>query len=105
MAVSSLAECAGVITLSRRLIEDQKEAGLLSEAEATCRALGRTLLSDPSYLDTPEPMPIIPRNNCTLLPELSLELACIVRAQGRLDEARQLCEQADSQVQVSADPF
>ena len=92
VADSSLAECAGAVSLARRLIQEQREAGLLSEAEATCRDLSRTLLGDPG-LDSKN----------SLLPELSLELARIVMAQGRLDEARQLCEQADSH--VSANPF
>ena len=95
MADLSLAECAGAVTLARRLIQDQKEAGLLREAEATCRGLGRTLMDDANHLHSGD----------WLLAQNFLELARIVRAQGRLNEAEQLCEQADSQVQVSADPF
>ncbi len=59
---------------------------MLSEAEATCRGLCRILRDN---LGTPGSDPL-------LLSDVTLELARVVRAQGRLDEARQLCEQANS---------
>lgn len=89
----SCTDFAGVILLTRRLAEDQKEAGMLPEAEATCLAL-KTALSDDASRMSSDPL----QNS------ISLELAHIVRAQGRLDEARQLCEQVNSQYSVSANP-
>jgi len=66
---------------------------MLPEAEATCLAL-KTALSDDASRMSSDPL----QNS------ISLELAHIVRAQGRLDEARQLCEQVNSQYSVSANP-
>ena len=86
----SLADCAGAIILARRLAEDQKEAGMLSEAETTCRDLSRVLRDDPGQLGS-SPL---------LRGDVTLELARTVRAQGRLDEARQLCEEANGQLLV-----
>lgn len=86
----SLADCAGAIILARRLAEDQKEAGMLSEAESTCRDLSNLLKENPGQLGS---LPL-------LLSDVTLELARTVRAQGRLDEARQLCEQANGQMLV-----
>ncbi|CAL5222635.1 g5030 [Coccomyxa viridis] len=80
------ASSPGAVVLARRLAEDQKEAGMLSEAETTCRGLC-SILRD--ALGTPGSNPL-------LLSDVTLELARVVRAQGRLDEARQLCEQANS---------
>lgn len=65
---------------------------MLSEAETTCRGLC-SILRD--ALGTPGSNPL-------LLSDVTLELARVVRAQGRLDEARQLCEQANSLNLVSA---
>ena len=86
LANSDAADCAGAIVVARRLAEDQKEAGMLSEAEATCRGLSSVLRDN---LGTPGSDPL-------LLSDVTLELARVVRARGRLDEARQLCEQANS---------
>ena len=68
------------------LTGDQKDARMLVEAEATCMTLSKTIRSDPSGMD----------NNNSLI-KVTLERARIVRAQGRLDKARQLCEEANSQ--------
>ena len=87
---SSLADCAGAIILARRLAEDQKEAGMLSEAEITCRDLSKMLRDNPGQ----------PGSSPLLRSDVTLELARTVRAQGRLDEARQLCEEANGQILV-----
>ena len=86
MANMSLADRVGVIVLARRLAQDEKEAGKLSDAEATCRTLSSTVRDDP---DRPA--------SDDLRNDIILDLACIVRAQGRLDEARQLCEEVANQ--------
>ena len=83
----SLADCAGAVLLARRLAEDQKEAGMPREAEITCRDLRRVLREDPGQTGS-DPL---------LLSDVTLDLAFTVRAQGRLDEARQLCEEAYGQ--------
>lgn len=65
---------------------------MLVEAEATCMTLSKTIRSDPSGMD----------NNNSLI-KVTLERARIVRAQGRLDEARQLCMEANNHNLVSQD--
>lgn len=76
---------AGLLMLLKRLGEEQRDAGMLPEAEVSCRVL-KTALSDDASRPAHDP----------LLLNASLELAQIVKARGRLDEARQLCEEANS---------
>ena len=94
MAHPSNSVCAGVVSLASRLAEDQKEAGMLSEAEATCRTLSNTIKDDPAF-----------DKEHYLLDEIFMESARAMRAQGRIDEARQLCEQTYSRLSVSAHQF
>ena len=63
---------------------------MLSEAETTCRDLSRILSYTPGQ----------PGSSPLLRSDVTLELARTVRAQGRLDEARQLCEEANGQILV-----
>ena len=77
--------------LMRRLAEDQREAGMLSEAEGTCRALEAAISGDASR----------PAHD-PLLIGTCLQLAHILKARGQLDEARQLCEEANSLNAVGA---
>ena len=94
-----LADCSGVMILARMLAEDQRKAGMLSEAEATCRTLISTLRDNLGRVDA------VVAEGKLLVGDIYVELASIVRAQGRLDEARQLCEEAISQHVVGADIF
>ena len=79
--------------LMRRLAEDQREAGMLPEAEATCRALKAAISGDASR----------PAHD-PLLIGTCLQLAQILKARGQLAEARQLCEEANSLNAVGAQP-
>ena len=67
---------------------------MLSEAKATCRTLSSTIQDDPGF-----------DREHDLLDEIIIETARIVRAQGRIDEARQLCEHTYSRLSVSAHQF
>ncbi|CAK0783823.1 hypothetical protein CVIRNUC_007023 [Coccomyxa viridis] len=75
----------GALMLMRRLAEDQREAGMLPEADATCRALKAAISGDASR----------PAHD-PLLIGTCLQLAQILKARGQLAEARQLCEEANS---------
>ena len=77
--------------LMRRLAEDQREAGMLPEAEATCRALKAAISGDASR----------PAHD-PLLIGTCLQLAQILKTRGQLTEARQLCEEANSLNAVGA---
>lgn len=79
--------------LMRRLAEDQREAGMLPEADATCRALKAAISGDASR----------PAHD-PLLIGTCLQLAQILKARGQLAEARQLCEEANSLNAVGAQP-
>ena len=85
----AIADRAGVIDLARVLAEAQQQAGMLSDAEATCRTLCSTARDYPGRLNS--------KRTVNLRSDLTLDLARIVKAQGRLDEARQLCEDANDQ--------
>ena len=64
--------------------EDQREgAEELADAEAVCKALVSNLKNHKDR-----------RDSVHVLSDLCQTLACIVRAQGRLDEARQLCKES-----------
>ena len=77
--------------LMRRLAEDQREAGMLPEAEATCRALKAAISSDASR-----------QAHDPLLIGTCLQLAQILKERCQLAEARQLCEEANSLNAVGA---
>lgn len=64
---------------------------MLSGAEATCRTLAKAVRDE---LGRPD--------DIVSLAYITLDLARTVRAQGRLDEARRLCEEANNQESVSA---
>ena len=61
---------------------------MLSNAEATCRSLCDTVRDYPGGLDS---------KRAVDLSDITLDLARVVKAQGRLDEAWQLCKEANDQ--------
>ncbi len=73
---------------------EDKDEEVLANAEAICRALISNVRGVQGRQDSKH-----------LLSSLSLYLARIVRAQGRLDEARQLCEESISQSTASSNLF
>ena len=88
--------------LARRLAEDQRKTGMLSEAEATCRTLTSTLRDKSGRVDA------VIAGSEPLVGDIYVELAGIVRARGRLEKARQLWEEANrckSQQSVGAEIF
>lgn len=82
---------AGGINLARTLAHVQTQAGLLSDAEATCRSLYNTVRGYPGRLNSDKNI------NVNFRSDITLDLARVVKARGRLDEARQLCEEANDQ--------
>ena len=77
-----------MIDLARKLAQAQQQAGMLSNAEATCRRLCDTVRGNPGCLDS---------ERAVDLSDITLDLARVLKAQGRLDEARQLCKEANDQ--------